>query len=314
MYCRVIIMEAITEFAAHLPTYISAILAVLIRVFAVLFVFFITKYRNGNHKPVYYILVIFFPLIGVIVFAVDRKTMNGVGMNRCPSCGCLYPPEFKTCYKCNIELPQYNENRAKRFKSLALVMVVLFGVSYFANEFIALTNFLHEAKDFFNEETAYCRIGFTDENGNKVYYDRNGEVYTDPDDVAIYTKDGKKYVYSAAIDRYSCSDGSTMSNYSAYVDSDGYIIEDKNESIYFNPAYQVTESEDEAKDDGKTVSFLSPETDEYDDDFGDWACVDYDKPYYMSPYSDDDGNLYYDAEVASWTKDGKLITSDADCQ
>jgi len=269
---------------------IGYVFSILSSVTAVLTIFFSTKYRNGNHKVLYYIFAVLFPVITLIVFAIKRKEMNGVGMKVCPSCGRKYPREFVTCYQCNIELPEYDEKKPKLYKTLAIVMSVIFAVSTVGSIAVNTVDVIQSVKSFFSEDgedgesfdpfdlgdmmQPYQRIAVTDENGNKVYYDKKGIAYENADDVVLYSESGVSYTYSNATERYEGSDGSHADVYFAYVDSDGWFVVDDEDIHSVN------------KTDG-----------EY---------------YYDYYYVDDDGEKYYDAECASWTKDGKLITSDKD--
>lgn len=269
---------------------IGRVFGILSSVTAVLIIFFSTKYRNGNHKVLYYVFAVLFPVITLIVFAIKRKEMNGVGMKVCPSCGRKYPREFVTCYQCNVELPEYDEKKPKLYKTLAIVMSVIFAVSTVGSIAVNTVNAIQSVKSFFSEDgeaegffgpfdfddtaSPYQRIAVPSENGNKVYYDKKGIAYENADDVVLYSENGVSYTYSNATDRYEGSDGSHTDIYFSYVNSDGWLVVDE-EDIYS----------------------VNKTNGEY---------------YYDYYYVDDDGEKYYDAEFASWTKDGKLITSDKD--
>lgn len=288
-------MEEITKIVYAMPDYVSTILSVASSLLAMATVYFSTKYRNGQHKLSWYLFALFLPFLCMIVFFFKRKEMNGAGMKQCPVCHSNYPKEFVTCYKCNLQLPEYSEEKSKRNKTLAIVMAVLFALCFAFDSFCSVAVVLDTFSDFFSEETyegVVERISFTDENGNKVYYDREGNAYNDPLEVALYTKDGTKYVYSNATDRYQNSDGKTVAYYNAYIGTDGYLVIDNEDSIYYY---------DQNKDDD------TYEVGEIGEELYESSVL---TPYYEAPYTDDDGNIYYPADVASWTKDGKLITSD----
>lgn len=245
----------------------ASLVSFLCSVCAILVIYFATKYRNGEHKPLYYVFALFFPLITLIVFAIKRKEMNGVGMKVCPSCHRKYPREFVTCYQCNIELPPYNERKKQIEKVCAIVLSVVFALSCVLSSIktvVSVADFMITAvTDILGDDSysSYFRQGFKDENGNTCYYDMKGKVYSDPDDVALYTKDGAKYVYSNAADAYLGTDGGRVEYFYAFVDKDGYLVEVDFEDLYSGP----------------------------------------------SGYIDEDGNKYYEAPIASWDKDGNLI-------
>ena len=300
-------------------SYVSLLVDITLRLGAVLFICLSTNYRNGKHKPLYYILALIAPLIGVLVFAVKRKEMNGAGMKKCPACGRLFPPEFAYCHVCNVELAPFDARKSRMQKNLAIVFLVVFVVDFAASIALSVVS-VSSIFDYLGDSlTTYSRIAIEDENGNKVYYDRNGDSYDKEDEIAFFTKDGKKYVYSEAIDRLSCaSNGKTMDYYSAYVDMDGYLIEDKSDEIYFNPEYGTDYSDEENEETEKSDfdSFLDKIYDSVveasdEEDYENYFTI-YSHPYYENPYSDDDGNLYFDASVASWNSEGKLIKSESD--
>lgn len=57
-----------------------------------------------------------------------------------------------------------------------------------------------------------------------VYYDRDGNSYMSFLEVPLYTKDGKKFVYSNATERYESRDLS-LSEYDCVIGEDGYLCE-----------------------------------------------------------------------------------------
>ncbi|MCM1365386.1 MAG: hypothetical protein NC122_06605 [Faecalibacterium sp.] len=252
----------------------STLVNIICTVSAILVIFFSTKYRNGEHKVIYYVLAVFFPIIALIVFAIKRKEMNGVGMKVCPSCHRKYPQEFVTCYQCNIELPPFNAKKKNAEKTAAIVLSVVFAftfafslvenVTYIADTVITMISGIsddNDYEDWYGNGYSY-RKGFKDESGEICYYDMKGNAYSDPDEVALYNKDGVKFVFSNATEMYQGTDGTSINAFNAYVDETGYII-----------------------------------------------SLDYDELYAgVNGYVDEDGNKYYDAMSVSWDKDGKMIT------
>ncbi|MCM1509074.1 MAG: hypothetical protein NC177_18340 [Ruminococcus flavefaciens] len=272
------IYETILKISSAVAFVPSTVIQILCSLSAILVIFFSTRYRNGEHKPLYYIIALFFPLIVLIVFAVKRKEMNGVGMKVCPSCHRKYPKEFVTCYQCNIELPPYNAKKQNSQKVAAIIMSVVFALSFaftalqtglaVAETMLYPFTGLMEDNDCYEDYEDYeadgalsQRKGFKDENGETCYYDMKGNAYSDPDEVALYTKDGVKYVYSNATENYRGTDGKSVDLFSAYVDENGFFVEVDCERLTF--------------------------------DKGGWT--------------DANGNKYYDANFVSWDKDGKLI-------
>lgn len=280
-----------------IPPWIFTAVSWLTKLFVCAFIFFSTRYRNGRHSPVWYISALFFPGIVFLVFLSKRKAMNGIGMKQCPVCHSNYPPQFVSCYKCNVSLPEYDEKKALMNKALAVFFAVLSAAAII----ISLASGIFNAAGLINdigsatEEGVYSRISFVDENGNTVFYDKNGEAYTDETDVALYNADGVKYLYNTATMRLHSSNGDSMDYYNSFVDKDGNLISNKYDEIYM--VYEDGENDE----DGEVVEFGSLS--------GDADYANELRPYYETLYTDDEGNRYYPAAYASWTKDGRLITS-----
>ncbi len=182
-----------------------------------------------------------------------------------------------------------DKRKLKKAKTLAIAVMVLLLLSAGAETglFVYINLFTDGAYGELLEE--HPKIGFTDENGNKVYFDRDGKSYQKQIDVPYYSKDGMKYEYIIFGDCLKAEDGSELDIYNTYVDSDGYII-DRGE---------ITFSEEE------TVEFLN----KYFAEVSEGSNI---VPNFNGMQKDKDGNSYYSVPAASWNKDGKLITDSSD--
>ncbi len=280
--------------------YLSGLATILFHISVPLFICFSTNYRNGEHKTRYYVLGLFFPLIVLIIFLKNRKAMYGAGMKKCPVCGRLYPKEFTYCHNCNVQLDEFDQKKSNTQKALAIISAVVIAVSFAGMIAFGVHVNLkagEELEEMINQTEKYS---FTDENGEIIFYDRNGEVYYDMSEIPYYTRDGKKYVYSNALECLSASDGSTLNIFECFVDSDGYIVKDNGEILL---------AEDKTEDKTQDID----ENADLDDIFEKTIEEMY-VPYFETVFKDKDGNVYYEASEASWNKDGKLITSYADYQ
>lgn len=296
-------MSAILNFVSNVPDFVWTVFNVLSVLSVIGLIYFSTKYRNGQHKPVWYILALFFPAIVFIVFLIKRKEMNGIGMKQCPICHSNYPTEFVTCYKCNVALGEYDEKKSNTNKLLAKVFAVSFVIIYLISTvggIFSAVNSLFNFTEELNKPGVYTKISFKDDDGNDVYYDAKGNSYTDEYDVPYYTEKGDKYTYNHATYRLHNTDGKSVDIYCAYIDEDGYMVIDENSSIYISYVEDAQENESSELEVGDFF--------ETEDDYENFEPT----PYYYpeNTYTDDDGNVYYEIMIASWTKDGKLITSD----
>lgn len=246
-------MEAIYTFFEVVPAFVPSLVSVGSRLIAILFIYFASKYRNGNPGIKWYILAFFFPFIVTVVFLSKRKELGSPEMKVCPICKAKYPTTFVSCYKCNAELLEYDENKKKAQKAVAIISAVLFFALWTFSFAYSVMGALLPANGIFSD-------GITDHersygvSSDGFYYDRNGEKYTSFFDVPFYSKDGEKFTYSYATERYEGKNHS-YSIYDCLVDENGFIVplsgddldyhEPKNGSAYFtdsdsNKYYDIT--------------------------------------------------------------------------
>lgn len=284
-------MEQIEGLFTGYSSYAVEALNIITAVFALLYMHNYAKYRNKKLSAVWYIFGIISPLITVIVFKIKSKRFPTPETRICPQCENEYPEGFTVCNRCLLELPEHDFTKKEKQKKLSKVFAVLFVVVYIISVGCSAVMFVDFAKDiigsgglegFFNYITSETsKIGFTDENGNTIYYDKMGNSYEDPMKVPVYSKDGTAYIYEENLDYevyYISEDGDKIDPWYCYVDEDGWLYVDEDDSLLFG--------------DNNT-------------DFDDYKYYD----FYLT---DENENKYYLAEEASWDSEGNLITSDND--
>lgn len=306
MYFMEHMMENIAIF-----TPIVSLLQILSLVFVILYMNYTAKYKNHDLSVAWYILAFFFPVPVAIAFAIKSKKFRHENTKVCSQCGDKYPETFSMCSRCLIDLPELDDPQRMKKKKLGKIFCVLFWIVTVATVvtfgFLCSTVFeqtmeMLEYEDALNPS---YRIGIIDENGATVYYDSEGNTYTDPNEVVIYGKDGEAYtptvtedvfdgIFSVEskyeyISGYTDSKGNEYDSYLCYVDEDGYFYFDEDEEIFYDEA-------------------------NYEEFFGD--SEDYiDEEtyrYYYDRYIDDDGNIFYWAEEVSWNEKGEIITAEND--
>lgn len=207
----------------EIPNVVFAVIGLLERIFCILMIYFSSKYRSGFPKGGWYIFAFLFPLATGIVFFVRRKEMGAPDMKACPICKSKYPKDFTYCHKCNVELGEYDPQKKKTQKVLAAVFSVMFFVCGAASFVTNGVNLL--AWDYFPaQDDGQAESGEPGVAVDGVYYDRDGNSYLSFLEVPLYTKDGKKFVYSNATERYESRD-SSLSEYDCVVGEDGYLCE-----------------------------------------------------------------------------------------
>lgn len=303
-------MEYMMEKVAIFSPIIS-VLNVLTLVFLVLYMNYTAKYKNHELSVAWYILAFFFPLPTAIAFAVKSKKFRHENTKVCSQCGDKYPETFSMCSRCLIELPELDDPQRMKKKKLGKIFCVLFWIVTVATVvtfgFLCSTVF-EQTMDMLEYEDALnpsYRIGIIDENGATVYYDSEGNTYTDPNEVVIYGKDGEAYtptvtedvfdgIFSGEskyeyISGYTDSKGNGYDSYLCYVDEDGYFYFDEDEEIFYDEANYEEYF-------GDSEDYIDEET----------------YRYYYDRYIDDDGNIFYWAEEVSWNEKGEIITAEND--
>ena len=302
-------MEYMMEEAALFSPIIS-VLNLLSVVFVVLYMNYTAKYKNHDLSVAWYIFGFIFPLPTAIAFGIKSKKFRHENTKVCSQCGDKYPETFTMCSRCLIDLPELDDPKRIKKKKLGKIFGVLFYVvsvlSIIAVSALVVLVF-NQASDLFESFDKCHRIGFADENGETIYYDREGNTYTDPYAVLIYGKDGKVYTYTtideSAVDEeafyfenkvYIDQEGNEYDPYNCYVDEDGYFFYDENFEIIWDNSDDVGEEESDI------------------DDLEDLFAEDESYRYYQDRYIDDDENVYYYADEVSWNEKGEIITAEND--
>ena len=292
---------------------VISVLNVLSVVFVILYMHYTAKYKNQEISVAWYIFGFLFAVPTAIVFALKSKKFRHENTKVCSQCGDKYPETFSMCSRCLIELPQLNDPSRMKKKKLGKI----FGISFWAVTAISVvvmgifvaTVFEQSMSLLDGMGSSSYRIGVTDENGETLYYDKEGNTYTDPYAVLIYGKDGEVYTYTT-IDEANVSDedafyfesnvyvdqdGNEYDPYLCYVDQDGYFYYDENYEIVWDDSDYDYESDDD-----------------FEIDFDDLLEENENYRYYQDRYTDEDGKLYYYADEVSWNEKGEIITAEND--
>ena len=299
------LFEYMMENVAIFSPIISA-LNVLAIVSVILYMHYTAKYKNHDLSVAWYILGVFLPLPVAIAFAIKSKKFRHENTKVCSQCGDKYPETFSMCSRCLIDLPELDDAKRMKKKKLGKIFGAIFALvtvasvvtlGFLVSTVFDLTKGMIEGFDY-----SY-RIGITDENGETVYYDKEGNTYTDPYAVLLYGRDGEVYTYTTLDDVsaeedafyfetqvYVDQDGNEYDPYNCYVDQEGYFFYDENFEIVWDDSDYDYEAESEIED------FLTEQNYKYYDD----------------RYVDEDGKLYYYADEVSWNEKGEIITAEND--
>ena len=307
MYFFEYLMENVSIFSP-----IISVLNVLAVVFVILYMHYTAKYKNQELSVAWYIFGFFFTVPTAIVFAVKSKKFRHENTKVCSQCGDKYPETFTMCSRCLIELPELNDPSRMKKKKLGKVFCGLFWiVSVIAVVVtgILVATVVEQSISLIDDiSSSNYRIGITDENGETIYYDREGNTYTDPKAVLIYGKNGEVYTYTTVGEAsedgdafyfetqvYVDQDGNEYDPYLSYVDEDGYFFYDENYEIVWDDSDYDYEAEDD-----------------FELDFDDLLAENENYRYYQDRYIDEDDNVYYYAEEVSWNEKGEIITAEND--
>ena len=300
MYLVEYIMEKVAIFSP-----IISVLNVLSLISLVLYMHYTAKYKNHELSVAWYILAFFFPLPTAIAFAVKSKKFRHENTKVCVQCGDKYPETFTMCSRCLIDLPELDDPSRMKKKKLGKIFCGVFWVSMIAL-IVAVVTFIgivaKQTLDLipFDNNFSY-RIPVETVAGEKLYLDREGNVYTDPWEVVIYDKDGKTYTYEIKEVEdeeygvyedsfYVDEDGNNYESFCCFVDEEGYFYYDEDDEIYWDDSDYDYEAEYD-----------------FDDLF-----EEQDYRYYEDRYIDEEGNIYYDADDVSWNEKGEIITAEND--
>lgn len=292
-------MEVLFDLVRYIP--IICLSEVLCIVFSVLFMHFSAKHRNGKLSLGWYICGVLFSFCTVIAFLIKRKAFPGPETKVCYQCSDRFPESFRMCPKCLIDLPEINSGEKEKFGRLSKFFGIGIIVTYLAAVIVGI--FMGNAVQKSIEEYSDVdyRIAV-----DGVFYDKMGNSYEDENSVLLYDEAGNIYTYTVETVNengfeyeesfYVRSDGQKYFYYDCYVTDEGWFFCDKAGEL-------------ELKD-TDTGSMTEEELDEYYNSLIEDNEEEY--RYYNHPYTDADGNIYYDAYEASWSEKGELITAEND--
>lgn len=292
-------MEVLFDLVRYIP--IICLSEVLCIVFSVLFMHFSAKHRNGKLSLGWYICGVLFSFCTVIAFLIKRKAFPGPETKVCYQCSDRFPESFRMCPKCLIDLPEINSGEKEKFGRLSKFFGIGIIVTYLAAVIVGI--FMGNAVQKSIEEYSDVdyRIAV-----DGVFYDKMGNSYEDENSVLLYDEAGNIYTYTVETVNengfeyeesfYVRSDGQKYFYYDCYVTDEGWFFCDKAGEL-------------ELKD-TDTGSMTEEELDEYYNSLIEDNEEEY--RYYDYPYTDTDGNIYYDAYEASWNEKGELITAEND--
>lgn len=291
----------LTSMAFYIP--VIAVLEILSVLFSLLFMHWSAKHRNHKLSAGWYVCGILFGFWTIIVFLIKRKDFPGEEAKLCPQCGNVYLKDAVQCPKCSIDLPEINADEKKKQKKLSRIFgaaIILTLVAAFIFGIVWGFVFSEELMEYELLGENY-RIAV-----NGVYYDRLGNSNEDETAVLLYDEEGRTYTYTLAevtdgefayeAEYYVRDDGKKYLVYDCYVTQDGWF--------YCDRAYELEMYSPD------TSTMTEEELDAYYEDNLELYEADY--KYYDYPYSDKEGNLYYDAFEASWNEKGELITAEND--
>lgn len=300
-------MDDLFNFTVFLP--VIGVLEVLTIVLSILFMHYSAKYRNQQLSLAWYICGVLFGFWTLIIFLIKRKDFPGPNTKVCSQCGKEFADSFQICSDCLIELPTINEEEKKKEKKLSkvfgiliiimLIAAVTTGIIWGATMTDSIIDSLDDMSIDYIERIPV----------DGIYYDKTGESYNDDQSVLLYDKDGK--IYSFSVEEvvneedeffsyneyyYVSEDGEKYFIYDCYVTEDGWFYCDKGGLL------ELFEED--------TSSMTEEELDEYYNNL--MELYDKEYKYYDYPYADNDGNIYYRADEASWNEKGELITAEND--
>lgn len=296
-------MDQIMELTALFP--IIFILEFLAIVFSLLFMHYSAKQKNYNLSTAWYVCGVLFGFWTVIVFLIKRKDFPGENFKVCSQCGNKYPVNYEICSKCLIELPQINPEEKAKEKKRAKIFGWGIIVTYVVTFIVSIIFGAVFASDIFNSF-----LDSTDRiSVNGVFYDKKGISYETAEDVLLYDEEGRTYTQTVETVSggedgdfeyedyfYVRDDGEKYYLYDCYVTEDGWFYCDKGGLL--DVYYPDTESMSEEELDAYYKEQMEINNGEY--------------KYYYYPYTDNKGNIYYNAYEASWNEKGELITEKND--
>lgn len=301
------IMQQMTDIYSEIFKYtpVISIINIAVTALCILYMHFSAQYRNKKLGMSWYICGIIFGPWTVLVFLLKKKNFPGPDLKVCPSCGNRCPVSYEVCNRCLVELPEINAQEKAKQKKLSgifgagvilsyVVSLVLSGVM-----FGTMASGIMDMFENFDFSDNY-RIAV-----NGLYYDKKGNSYENENDVPLYDKDGRTYIYT--------EEGASGD----YYDYEEYYVRDDGEKYFAYDCY-VTEDGWFYCDKAYTLDYYSPDTDKMtQEEIDEYYRLQVNQEgdgyrYYYEFLVDEAGNKYFEAYEASWNEKGELITAEND--
>lgn len=287
---------------------VIGVLEVLSVVFSIFFMHYSAKHRNYQLTLGWYICGVLFGFWTLIIFLIKRKDFPGPETKVCMQCGDKYPENFQMCSKCLIDLPVIDAEKKKKERKLSRVFGALIIITYIATLVVGIIMGIMFSESILNGDYLYDEWLDNRIAVDGVFYDKMGNSYDKWEDVLLYDGEGRTYTYTVeeienpedyifyfADNYYVRDDGVKYFVYDCYVTGDGWFYCDKAGLLEIDSVDTDSMSEEELEE---YYEGLIEASEEY--------------KYYNYPYVDEDGNIYYCADEASWNEKGELITAEND--
>ncbi|MBQ6930950.1 MAG: hypothetical protein IJN38_02375 [Clostridia bacterium] len=289
---------------------VLSVLEILVKLFTLLFMHYSAKSRNKKLKGSWYVCGVLFSFWTLVVFLIRRSDFPGEEAKHCKLCGEIYLKEAEHCPKCSVELAESDKAEKQKQKKISRIFFALLVVTSVTSTVFSFAFGEDAVEELLGEE--WFDEEMLDESSriavDGVFYDKTGNSYENENDVLLYDEEGRIYTYTLETTQnehdlfpyeeeyYVRDDGKKYLAYDCYVTQDGWFYCDKACELEM---YYV---------DLSTLS--KEELDAYYEENVEMAERDY--KYYDYPYTDEEGNLYYDANEASWNEKGELISAEND--
>lgn len=291
---------------------ILSVIGIMTTAFCVLFMHFSAQHRNHKLGIGWYICGVIFGPWAVLVFLLKRKDFPGPDLKVCPSCGNRCPLSYEVCNRCLVELPDINtEEKAKQKKLSKLFgigIIITEVVSIVAGAIIGATM----AKGIF-EMVGDLDYSVYDEEYriavDGVFYDKKGNSYEKGSDVVLYDAEGRTYTYT--VEEVTDEDGPI------YYQGEEYYVRDDGEKYFACDCYITSEGWFYC-DEAYTLEYFYPDTEKMtQEELDAYYQLQVNQEgdgyrYYYEYLTDEKGNIYYNADEASWNEKGELITAEND--
>lgn len=227
--------------------------------------------RDLKKGKTYAVLAFFFPVIVGIIYGCTRSKMAKIHPKICNNCCSHIDDNVTVCPYCSsTHFSKFYNDKSKKLKKSSVIFVVLAVVLYIASVVVGITAIVPLTESIIDGSSSYLDSVIPDDKNplsEFAYYDREGNSYTNPDDVIFYAKDGTQYVYlrDDSYKSFYVNTKDESEKYEAikcYVDKDGYFVYDEDGSIVIEDNLMTAK--------------------------------------------DSDGNIYYPAEIVTWNSSGEI--------